>query len=139
MAGLIIRDELLAYAAATLAFKNHGLPSSLDVSDAPTYVVDEEGFVVYANDACEPFAGRAPVLGEDRWCVTWRLYTDAGEFLPHDQCPMAMAIRERRPILGVSAVAERPDGARVRFIPCPAPIFGRGGRLVGGVNVLMPF
>lgn len=135
---LVISDELLAYAAATLAFKDHAHLVSLDASEAPTYVTDDEGFVVYANDACEPFTGRAPVLGEDRWCVTWRLYTDAGEFLPHDQCPMAVAIREQRPVLGASAVAERPDGTRVPFKPFPTPIFGRDGRLAGAVNVLMP-
>ncbi len=135
MTQLIVTDERLAYAAAGLALENHGPGAS---HDAPTYMTNEEGVVVYANDACEPFAGRAPVLGVDRWCVTWKLYTDAGEFLPHDQCPMAVAIRERRAVRGASAVAERPDGTRVPFKPFPTPIFGRDGRLVGAVNVLMP-
>ena len=134
---LAIADELLAHAAATLALGGeHG---AREAHDVPIYMTDEAGVVIYANAACEPFAGRAPVPGQDRWCVTWKLHTHAGEFLPHDQCPMAVAIREQRPVRGASAVAERPDGTRVPFKPFPTPIFGRDGRLVGAVNVLMPF
>ncbi len=133
---LAISDEVLAYAAAALALgEDH---ASRKAHDVPTYITDDEGVVIYANDACEPFAGRAPALGRDRWCVTWRLYTDVGEFLPHEQCPMAVAIREQRPVRGASAVAERPDGTRVPFRPFPTPIFGRDRRLVGAVNVLVP-
>jgi hypothetical protein len=139
MTGLVITDEMLAFAAAALALESHGSLAPLEIGDAPTYVTNEDGFVVYANDACGPFAGRTPVLGKDRWCVTWKLYTDAGAFLPHDECPMAIAIRERKPIRGMSAVAERPDGTRVPFKPYPTPIFARKGRLVGAVNVLMPY
>jgi PAS domain-containing protein len=134
----VITDEMLIHAAAALALAGDGLPDMLDAQDAPIYLTTEEGVVIYANDACEPFAGRAPVLGVDRWCVTWRLYTDTGEFLPHDQCPMAVAIREQKPVRGASAVAERPDGTRVPFKPFPTPIFGRDGQLVGAVNILMP-
>ncbi|HEX5264503.1 MAG TPA: PAS domain-containing protein [Phenylobacterium sp.] len=138
MTRLAISDEMLTSAAAAVALKDHDPRAVLEAQESPIYLTDDEGIVVYANDACERFAGRPPALGEDRWCVTWKLYTDAGEFLPHEQCPMAMAIRERKPIRGASAVAERPDGTRVPFRPFPTPIFGRGGRLVGAVNVLMP-
>ncbi|HEY2357115.1 MAG TPA: PAS domain-containing protein [Phenylobacterium sp.] len=138
MTRLAITDEMLTAAAAAVALKDYDPRTVLEAQEAPIYLTDDEGVVVYANDACERFAGRAPALGKDRWCVTWKLYTDAGEFLPHEQCPMAVAIRERKPIRGACAVAERPDGTRVPFKPFPTPIFGRGGRLVGAVNVLMP-
>jgi len=133
---LAISDEVLAYAAAALALGEEH--PSREAHDVPIYVTDEEGVVIFANDACEAFTGRAPAPGQDRWCVTWKLYTRAGEFLPHDQCPMAVAIREQRPVRGASAVAERPDGTRAAFKPFPTPIFGRDGRLVGAVNVLIP-
>jgi PAS domain-containing protein len=133
---LVITDEMLAYAAAAVALGEER--GSQEAHDIATYVTDEEGLVIYANAACEPFAGRAPAPGRDRWCVTWKLYTDGGEFLPHDQCPMAVAIREKRRVRGVSAIAERPDGTRVLFKPFPTPIFGRDGRLVAAVNVLVP-
>jgi hypothetical protein len=49
---------------------------------------------------------------------------------------MAVAINTRRPIRGVTAVAERPDGTRVVFRPYPTPIVDRDGRFVGAVNLL---
>jgi hypothetical protein len=82
------------------------------------------------------FAGRRPRVGQDSWCVTWKLYTEQGEYLPHEQCPMAVAIGERRPIRGVSAVAERPDGKYVNFQPYPTPLFGSAGNVITAINVL---
>ena len=43
--------------------------------------------------------------------------------LPHGECPMALAIKEKKPNRGFEAVAERPDGTRVPFIPYPTPLF----------------
>lgn len=131
-----IPDDTVSCAAAVLACKDYGLRGLLDAYEAPLYVTDESGLVVYANEACAAFAGRAPCPGEDRWCVTWKLYTDDGQFLPHAECPMALAIREKAPIVGATAVAERPDGTRVAFAPSPTPLFGRNGELIGAVNVL---
>jgi PAS domain-containing protein len=134
----ILDDETLACATAVLMRKDYGLGALLESLEAPTYVTDADGVVVYANQACVGFAGRVPELGRDRWCVTWRLYTEHGEFLPHHRCPMAVAIQRRTPIRGVTAIAERPDGTRVAFKPMPTPIFGRAGELIGAVNVLLP-
>ena len=134
----ILTEQTVACATAVLMCKGYGLQVVLDDLETPTYVTDPQGVVVYANVACEAFAGRAPRLGSDRWCVTWKLFTDDGRFLPHDRCPMAEAIRRRTPVRGVTAVAERPDGARVAFTPLPTPIFGRDGELIGAVNMLVP-
>lgn len=90
--------------------------------------------ITYFNPACIDLTGRRPEVGADRWCVTWRLYTNAGEFLPHDACPIAVAINTQRPIRGVTAVAERPDGTRVIFRPYPTPIFDKDGKFAGAVN-----
>ena len=104
---------------------------------APIYVTDKEGVVIYFNTPCIAFAGRRPVPGRDRWCVTWKLYTDDGQFMPHDQCPMAVAIIERRRVRDLTAIAERPDGTRVRFMPYPTPLFDKGGEFCGAVNMLI--
>lgn len=113
------------------------LNALLDRIPAPIYVTDAEGIVTYFNPACAGFTGRTPAVGKDRWCVTWKLYTDSGDFLPHDQCPMAEAIKTRRPIRGMTAVAERPDGTRVSFMPYPTPLFATDGALKGAVNILI--
>jgi PAS domain-containing protein len=105
--------------------------------DAPVYATNARGVVTYFNPACIGFAGRKPAVGKDRWCVTWRLYTDAGTFLPHAKCPMAVAIHEKRPVRGITAQAERPDGTWVSFMPLPTPLIDRDGKLRGAVNMLI--
>lgn len=109
----------------------------LDALPVPIYVTDAEGGVTYWNRACVAFAGREPELGQDRWCVTWKIFTTTGEFLPHDQCPMAQAIRQRRIIRDQVAIAERPDGTRAAFRPYPTPLFNDDGSLRGAVNMLI--
>lgn len=109
----------------------------LDALPVPVYTTDAEGAVTYWNGACVAFAGREPRLGEDRWCVTWQIYTTTGERMPHDQCPMAKAIREQRQVRDVVAIALRPDGSRRAFKPYPTPLFDEAGRLIGAVNMLI--
>jgi PAS domain S-box-containing protein len=113
------------------------LHSLLETLPAPIYLTDAEGWVTFFNRACIDFAGRMPLLGEDRWCVTWKLYSEDGAFLPHEECPMAVAIRERRDVRGVVAAAERPDGTRVMFTPWPTPLYDEEGDIVGAVNILI--
>lgn len=109
----------------------------LDELPVPIYTTDENGAVSYWNRACIDFAGREPQLGQDRWCVTWKLYTTTGEPLSHDECPMAETIKQKRPVREVIAVAERPDGSRVAFRPYPTPLFDTDGNLTGAVNLLV--
>jgi PAS domain-containing protein len=69
--------------------------------------------------------------------VTWQLFTTTGERLPHDQCPMAEALREGREVRGEVAIALRPDGTRRAFTPYPTPLFDDSGELTGAVNMLI--
>ncbi len=50
---------------------------------------------------------------------------------------MAIAIKERRTVRGMEAIAERPDGTRVPFEPYPTPLFDRFRRPIGAVNMLI--
>jgi PAS domain S-box-containing protein len=111
--------------------------AQLDELPAPIYTTDNEGRVTCWNRACIEFAGREPELGQDRWCVTWQLYTTTGDPLRHEDCPMAQAIKQQRPIRDVVAIAERPDGKRVAFRPYPTPLFDEAGEMVGAVNMLV--
>ena len=109
----------------------------LDRLPAPIYVTDNDGIITYFNNDCVALAGRTPQCGRDQYCVTWKLYTAEGEFLPHDQCPMAVAIREKRAVRNVEAIAERPDGTTVNFMPFPTPWFDADGNMAGAVNLLL--
>lgn len=109
----------------------------LDELPVPIYTTDASGAVTYWNKACVDFAGRVPQLGSDHWCVTWKIYTTAGDRLPHEQCPMADAIRQKQPIRDIIAIAERPDRSRVAFRPYPTPLFDSDGELTGAINMLI--
>jgi PAS domain S-box-containing protein len=109
----------------------------LDELPVPIYVTDAQGRLTYSNRPCARFAGREPQPGRDRWCITWHLYTTTGEPIPHEECPMAHAIRERRTIRDQIAIAERPNGSRVAFRPYPTPLFDDDGSLTGAINMLI--
>lgn len=111
--------------------------SALDAIPTPAYATDADGAVTYWNQACIAFAGREPQLGQDRWCVTWVLYTTTGDLLPHDECPMAEAIRTRRAVRGAVAIAVRPDGSRRAFTPYPTPLFDADGNVTAAINLLI--
>jgi PAS domain-containing protein len=130
-------DEILSLAILTMRQDRGSLATVLEQLSVPIYVTDTDGVVIAFNRACIDFAGRTPIPGEDKWCVTWRLYDEKGMPLAHDCCPMAVAIQQRRPVRGVVAVAERPDGKRVLFMPYPTPIFDGEGVLIGAINLLM--
>jgi two-component sensor histidine kinase len=50
---------------------------------------------------------------------------------------MAVALKEGRPVRGKEAIAERPDGTRIPFIPFPTPIRDSNGRVTGAINMLV--
>jgi PAS domain S-box-containing protein len=130
-------ETLLQSAIWAIRGPSDALTDALDALPAATYVTDAEGRITHYNKACVPLAGRVPERGRDRWCVSWKLFTTDGEPLPHAECPMAIALRERREVRGFEAFAERPDGSRVRFAPFPTPIFDDDGNLAGAVNMLI--
>jgi PAS domain S-box-containing protein len=109
----------------------------LEALPAAIYITDASGRILFYNQAAVDLWGRHPVLGISEWCGSWKLYRSDGSQLPHDQCPMALTLKEGRSIRGMEAIAERPDGTRVPFIPYPTPLFDEEGALVGAVNMLV--
>jgi PAS domain S-box-containing protein len=101
------------------------------------YITDAEGRLTFYNEAAAELWGWRPPLGETRWCGSWKLYWPDGTPLDHADCPMGVALREGRTVRGAEAVAERPDGTRVPFIPYPTPLRDAAGALIGAVNVLV--
>jgi PAS domain S-box-containing protein len=108
----------------------------LQALPAAIYTTDADGRITFFNRACIDFAGRTPNIG-DMWCVTWKLFHPDGTPLAHEDCPMAIALKENRPIRDVEAIAERPDGTRICFMPYPTPLRDDSGTLLGAVNMLV--
>jgi hypothetical protein len=86
------------------------LPAAIDVSDAL-------GHITYFNEAAATLWGHRPTIGTSEWCGSWKLFWPDGRALPHGECPMAIAIKERRSVRGMEAVAERPHARAIRAIP----------------------
>ena len=137
-ASKIARDISQQKAAeAKIRDSERRLQDLLSAIPAAIYTTDAEGRITYFNEAAVEFAGRRPALGIDQWCMCLKLYRPDGRPLPHDECPMALALKEGRPIRGVEAIAERPDGTRVPFIPHPTPLRDSDGKIVGAINMLV--
>jgi PAS domain S-box-containing protein len=109
----------------------------IEALPAAIYVTDAAGRITFFNEAAAALWGCRPELGKSEWCGSWKLFWPDGRPLPHGECPMALALKEGRAIRGMEAVAERPDGSRVSFIPFPMPLFDASGILVGAVNMLV--
>ena len=112
----------------------HALLHALPVA---VYTTDAAGRITFYNEAAAALWGCRPKLGSDEWCGSWRLFWPDGSALPHDQCPMAIAIKENRAIDGMEAAAERPDGVRVPFMAFPTPLRDASGKIAGAVNMLV--
>jgi PAS domain S-box-containing protein len=128
--------NLLGAAAALCQSARH-FGEIIDALPAAIYATDSEGRLTHFNRAAVELSGRVPELGTDHWCVTWKLYYPDGKPMRHDECPMAVCLRERRPVLDAEAIAERPDGTRFWFQPYPTPLFDESGNLIGGINMLL--
>jgi PAS domain S-box-containing protein len=109
----------------------------LDALPAAVFTTDVLGRVTYYNQAAAELAGREPEIGRDQWGAAWQLFTPDGEFLPRDECPMAIALKQDRAVRGVEALVERLDGTRRPVLPFPTPLRDLSGRLAGAVNMLV--
>ena len=113
------------------------LESLIQALPAAIYATDVAGRITFYNEAAAELWGCRPELGKSEFCGSWKLYWPDGRPMPHGQCPMALALKEQREVRGMEAVAERPDGTRVRFVPYPTPLYDVSGTLIGAVNMLI--
>ncbi|MCF2444848.1 PAS domain S-box protein [Dyadobacter sp. CY345] len=100
------------------------------------YTVDENGYVNLYNKAAVKLWGREPELGKELWCGSHEMYTLDGEFLPHAECPMGIALKEDRAFT-VEAYIKRPNGTFRNIIANPQPIHDSAGNVTGAMNVVI--
>jgi PAS domain S-box-containing protein len=129
--------DLIARAAGPLIEGDDFFRELVNALPAAVYTTDPSGRITYYNEAAAALWGCRPDLGNSDWCGSWKLFWPDGRVMPHDQCPMATAVKQQQAIRGLEAVAERPDGTRVPFLPFPTPIFNASGVFVGAVNMLV--
>lgn len=105
--------------------------------ETPIYTTDAEGRITLFNKAAADLWGREPEIGKDLWCGSYKIFKSDGSTLPLDSCPMAVTLKEGRPVVGEEIIVVRPDGAMRNVAPHPRPIFDETGKLVGAVNMLI--
>ena len=101
------------------------------------YTTDAKGRITSFNPAAAELWGREPELGSDEWCGSWRMYRTDGTPLPHDECPMAIALKQN----GRSGVRKRWPNGRTAFacpfLAYPTPLHNPSGVDHGAVNMLV--
>ncbi|MET0482789.1 MAG: PAS domain S-box protein [Aestuariivirgaceae bacterium] len=108
----------------------------LEALPVAIYMTDAEGRIVFYNEAAAAMWGNHPEPGA-KWCGSWRLYHADGKPMAHEDCPMAVTLRDRRPVRGAESILERPDGRKVRFQPWPSLLTDETGAVVGAINLLI--
>lgn len=134
------RDEGQERGASGRHVSGHGdgyFREIVEAVPAAIYMTDAAGRITFYNEAAATLWGRRPELGKSAFCGSWKLYWPDGAPMPHDECPMALALKRKRPIRDMAAIAERPDGSRVPFMPYPTPLYDASGALIGAVNMLV--
>jgi PAS domain S-box-containing protein len=92
-------------------------------------------FTFYTESAARLW-GRMPYLGDtdELFCGSFRLWRPDGSSLPHDQTPMAIALREGHSFRNEKVVIERPDGTRIVVLVNIEPIRDTNGHVTGAIN-----
>lgn len=109
----------------------------IDKLPEAVYTCDETGRILHYNKQATKLWGREPVKGEEKWCGSWKIYnTDATE-VDLATCPMAIAIKEGRPVNGKQIIVKRPDGTIRHVLPHPRPLLNSTGTILGAVNTLV--
>lgn len=132
-----IAEQNLLRSQVRLRESEQRIRALLESLPMAVYTTDEKGFLTFYNGAASDLWGRDPELYKERWCGSLNIFTSEGQFLPREECPMAMALRENRPLREKEAVAERPDGTRIPFAAYPTPLYDAAGTLIGAVNMLV--
>ena len=104
---------------------------------AAVYTTDAEGRIMLYNKAAADLWGRNPEIGKDLWCGSYKIQNVNGSPLPLDTCPMAICLKENRPVYNEEIIVIRPDGSMRHVAPHPQPIFDTSGKMTGAINMLV--
>jgi PAS domain S-box-containing protein len=107
------------------------LPVAVYTCEAPS------GRITYYNDHAARLWGRVPAAGDtdERFCGSFKLLLPNGTELPHDACPMAVALREARAFRNEEVVLRRIDGSSITVLVNIDPILDPNGDVVAAINV----
>jgi PAS domain S-box-containing protein len=111
--------------------------AAMDALPEAVYLCAGDGRVVRFNQKAVELWGRTPKPGdEERFCGSFRLYRTDGALLPHDQCPMAAALKTGECFRNQEVIIEQPSGQRLTVLANIAALKDEDGRVNGAINCL---
>ena len=116
-----------------------GWQALLDALPVAGYTCDQTGLITYFNDRAQAVWGQAPRIRDRRnlYCGSYRIYTAEGAPLAHEQCWMALALREDQCFIGRALAIERPDGSRTHCLAYAHPLHDAAGQVIGAVKLIV--
>jgi len=110
----------------------------VEVMPSGVFTCDSEGLITYYNQRAAELWGRYPELRdpEDRYCGSFRIFRPDGSLLPHDECPMAVAVHTGRSTRNEEIQILRPDGTTIIALVNIDPLLDANGKIIGAINVL---
>jgi PAS domain S-box-containing protein len=110
-----------------------------DLVPVAVYTCDADGIILEYNRRAAELWGREPGDNgeEPRFCGSYKIYYPNGRLMPHEECPMARALRgEKLKAEDLEIIVERPDGERRHVIPAPRILRNIHGKITGAINSL---
>ena len=104
----------------------------------PVFLVDEDGVLEYYNEPAEELLGqRYEETGQiplETWGTLWAPTGLDGRKLAPEELPVAVAVRERRPVLGIVSI-RRPDGSDRQLTITALPFEAADGSHLGAFAI----
>ncbi|HEX6278847.1 MAG TPA: PAS domain-containing protein, partial [Pyrinomonadaceae bacterium] len=108
----------------------------LSLMHAAVYSCDTSGRITYFNDQAVKLWGREPKIGDtdERFCGSEQMILPDGTPLAHEDCPMAVALREGESFRDKEVNIRRPDGSVVTVLVNVDPTRNERGEITGAIN-----
>jgi PAS domain S-box-containing protein len=132
-----LRD--LKTAEAKLRTSEQRYKTLFDLIPVAVYTCDADGIIQEYNRRAVELWGSDPGRNgeEPRFCGSLKLYYPDGRPMPHEECPMARALRgEKLTRKDLEIVIGRPDGKKRDVIPAPKIVTDERGKIIGAINCL---
>jgi PAS domain S-box-containing protein len=109
----------------------------LSLMPVGVYTCDADGLITYFNKRAVELWGREPKLNDsaEKFCACYKVFLPDGTYIPPNQTPMAIAVREGKSFSGIEAMVERPNGTRFLASVNIDVIRDPSDKIEGAVNV----
>ena len=124
-------------AEATLHESDERYRALFEMGPVAIYSCNASGVILDFNRRAAELWGREPAVGDnnERFCGSFKMFRPDGDYMPHEQCPMADVLSGKIPqARDVEVHLERPDGSRITAVVNIRPLKNQRGEITGAIN-----